>query len=125
MRRRRDNGARLGRAYMAAVLLFLYVPIVVMAAMSFNASKLYRLPIDWSLTWYVALAGNERLIDASLNSLWVALVTTVVATVMGTAASLAFSAPRCWSSSSGSASGAGCTPCSWATWPWRCPTWSS
>ncbi len=90
MRRRRDAGARLGRAYMAAVLLFLYVPIVVMAAMSFNASKLYRLPIDWSLTWYVALAGNERLLDAAFNSVWIALVTTVVATVLGTSASLAF-----------------------------------
>ena len=81
---------RLGRVYLAAVLLFLYVPIVVMAVMSFNASKLYRLPVDWSFTWYAALAGNEKLIDAGLNSLWVALVTTVIATGLGTAAALAF-----------------------------------
>lgn len=82
--------ARLGRIYLAAVLLFLYVPIAVMAVMSFNASKLYRLPVDWSFTWYVALAGNDKLIDAGLNSLWVALVTTVIATGLGTAAALAF-----------------------------------
>jgi spermidine/putrescine transport system permease protein len=81
---------RLGRIYLAAVLLFLYVPIVVMAVMSFNASKLYRLPVDWSLTWYAALAHNDKLIDAGLNSLWVAVVTTAIATVLGTAASLAF-----------------------------------
>ncbi|MEM7025454.1 MAG: ABC transporter permease [Pseudomonadota bacterium] len=73
-----------------AMLAFLYLPIVVMAAMSFNASKLYRLPIDWSLTWYGALAGNEKLIDAALNSLWVAVVTTIIATALGTAAALAF-----------------------------------
>ena len=90
MRRRRWSLATAGRVYLAAVLLFLYVPIVVMVAMSFNASKLYRLPIDWSLTWYAALAHNDRLIDAGLNSLWVALVTTVIATALGTAASLAF-----------------------------------
>jgi len=82
--------ARLGRLYMAAVLLFLYVPIIVMAAMSFNASRLYRLPIDWSVTWYVALAGNEKLLDAGFNSVWIALVTTALATVLGTAAALAF-----------------------------------
>jgi len=82
--------ARLGRLYMAAVLLFLYVPIIVMAAMSFNASRLYRLPIDWSITWYVALAGNEKLLDAGFNSVWIALVTTALATVLGTAAALAF-----------------------------------
>ncbi len=90
MRRRRQGLATAGRLYLAAVLLFLYVPIVVMAVMSFNASKLYRLPVDWSLTWYGALAHNDRLIDAGLNSLWVALVTTVIATALGTAASLAF-----------------------------------
>ncbi len=80
---------RLGRLYLALVLLFLYVPIAVMAAMSFNSSKLYRLPIDWSFTWYQALAGNQKLIDAGLNSLWVAGVTTVIATTLGTAAALA------------------------------------
>ncbi len=90
MKRRRNALARVGRAYMALVLLFLYVPILVMAAMSFNASKLYRLPIDWSFTWYAALATNDKLIGAAVNSVWVAVVTTVIATALGTAASLAF-----------------------------------
>lgn len=90
MRRRRNPLARLGRLYLAAVLLFLYVPIVVMAVMSFNASKLYRLPVQWSTTWYEALAHNDKLIDAGLNSLWIAVATTVIATLLGTAASLAF-----------------------------------
>jgi spermidine/putrescine transport system permease protein len=65
---RRNTLARAGLVYMAAVLLFLYVPIIVMVVMSFNASKLYRLPVDWSFTWYVALAGNDKLISAGLNS---------------------------------------------------------
>ena len=90
MSRRGTALARAGRVYMAAVLLFLYVPIVVMAVMSFNASKLYRLPVDWSFTWYTALASNDKLISAGLNSVWVAVVTTVIATGLGTAASLAF-----------------------------------
>lgn len=90
MRRRGGALARAGRFYLAAVLLFLYVPIAVMAVMSFNAHKLYRLPVDWSFVWYRALAGNDKLINAGFNSVWVAVVTTVIATALGTAASLAF-----------------------------------
>jgi spermidine/putrescine transport system permease protein len=90
VRRRGGALARAGRFYLAAVLLFLYVPIAVMAVMSFNAHKLYRLPVDWSFVWYRALAGNDKLINAGFNSVWVAVVTTVIATALGTAASLAF-----------------------------------
>lgn len=78
-----------GRAYLAAMLGFLYLPIVVMAALSFNASPLYRLPPQWSLTWYRQLAGNDKLISAALNSLGVAALTTVIATALGAAAALA------------------------------------
>ena len=84
------QGAILGRFYLAGMLVFLYVPIIVMALMSFNDSNLYRLPIEWSTRWYTALAHNDKLLDASLNSLWVALVTTVLATILGTCVALAF-----------------------------------
>jgi len=79
-----------GRIYLACMLVFLYAPIVVMAAMSFNANRLYRLPIDWSFDWYVALSSNDKLLDAAFNSVVVALATTAIATVLGTAAALAF-----------------------------------
>jgi len=80
----------LGRVYLGFVLVFLYAPIAVMAAMSFNSSQFYQLPIDWSLKWYGALAGNSRLIDAGLNSILVAVITTIIAGTLGTAAALAF-----------------------------------
>lgn len=79
-----------GRAYLALVLAFLYVPVFVMAVMSFNSSPLYALPMDWSLTWYEALLKNNKLIDAGINSVWLALLTTVIASTLGTAAALAF-----------------------------------
>jgi spermidine/putrescine transport system permease protein len=79
-----------GRLYVALVLGFLYAPILVMAAMSFNASPFYMLPIDWTADWYVKLASNAKLLDASLNSVLIALATSVIATALGTAAALAF-----------------------------------
>jgi spermidine/putrescine transport system permease protein len=80
----------LGRGYLGLVLAFLYLPVFVMAVMSFNSSPLYALPMDWSLTWYEALLKNDKLIDAGINSVWLALLTTVIASSLGTAAALAF-----------------------------------
>ncbi len=81
----------LGRAFLGLVLLFLYAPIVVMVLMGFNASDLYALPFTPTLHWFFELAGNDKLIAASRNSVLVALVTAVVATALGTLAALALS----------------------------------
>ena len=81
------NGA--GRLFVGLVLAFLYLPIFIMALMSFNASPFYQLPLDWSADWYVALAGNDQLLAATWNSVTIALITTTIATLLGTAASLA------------------------------------
>lgn len=78
-----------GRLYVGLVLAFLYLPIVIMALMSFNASPFYQLPIDWSARWYGALAGNDQLIAATWNSVIIAVTVAGIATVLGTAASLA------------------------------------
>ncbi|MEQ8965256.1 MAG: ABC transporter permease [Azospirillaceae bacterium] len=79
----------LARVYLGLVLAFLYVPIALMAVMAFNASPLYALPIDWSGRWFVALAGNDGLQQATINSLAIAVATAAVATAIGTPAALA------------------------------------
>jgi spermidine/putrescine transport system permease protein len=80
---------RIALLYLALVLMFLYLPIFVMAAMGFNASPLYALPFEFSTIWYEELAGNRRLIRAGWNSVWLAALTAVVATILGTLAALA------------------------------------
>lgn len=79
----------LGRCWLALVLVFLYAPIMVMAAMSFNASPFYQLPFEFSTRWYEDLARNDQIIAASIRSVLIACVTTVIATALGTAASVA------------------------------------
>lgn len=83
-------GSALLTVHLWLVLVFLYVPIVVMAVLSFNASPLYALPLDFDLVWYRALAGNAKLIDAGLHSVGIAIVNTIIATALGTMAALAF-----------------------------------
>ncbi|MBO9448779.1 ABC transporter permease [Tropicibacter sp. R16_0] len=81
--------ARLGKLWLALILFFLYAPIFVMAFMSFNASQYYQLPFEFSLKWYEKLAENSEIIDAATRSVGIAIVTTIIATILGTAASVA------------------------------------
>lgn len=74
--------------YMVLVLIFLYAPVVVMMAMSFNRSPFYELPIQFDLRWFQALAHNRRLIQATTNSVVLALGNTATATMLGMLAAL-------------------------------------
>ena len=78
-----------GRFYVGLLLAFLYLPIVIMALMSFNASPFYQLPFEWTTHWYSDLSRNNQLLTATLNSLRIAVMTTAIATILGTAASIA------------------------------------
>ncbi len=78
----------LTRAYLAVILLFLYLPIAVMILMAFNASPLYEFPFKFDLIWFKALLKNEKLMTAGFNSIGIALANTVVATILGTLGSL-------------------------------------
>ncbi|MEM6826118.1 MAG: ABC transporter permease [Pseudomonadota bacterium] len=79
----------LGKAWLFAILFFLYAPILVMALMSFNASPYYQLPFEFSLEWYRDLAGNTEIKEAAARSVFIAIATTLIATALGTAASIA------------------------------------
>jgi spermidine/putrescine transport system permease protein len=79
----------LGRTYLLATIVFLYLPIAVMVAMAFNDSALYTLPIQPSLRWFASLAANVPLLSATRNSLLVASATSAIATTLGGMAALA------------------------------------
>ena len=79
----------LARAYVGLILVFLYAPIVVMAVMSFNASEFYQLPFVFSTEWYERLFTNVEILAAAWRSVWIATVVAVIATILGTMASIA------------------------------------
>lgn len=84
----------LGKLFLFAVLVFLYLPVAVLVAMGFNASPLYALPFDFTLHWYEQLAGNDKLLAATRNSVLIAILTTVLATIIGSLAAVALSRRR-------------------------------
>ncbi len=72
-----------------AVYLFLYIPLVVVVIFSFNDSKLSAEWVGFTTDWYTKLFGNEEMLKAARNSLLIALVASLTATVLGTMAGIA------------------------------------
>ena len=70
--------------------LFLYAPIVVLVALSFNASRLSASWEGFTLEWYLKSATNPAILASLRNSLLVGLSATVLATSAATAAALSF-----------------------------------
>ena len=63
---------------------FLYIPIAVLVALSFNEGGLPTVWSGFSLKWYGSLATNSEILSAALNTFIVALVSTAIATLLGT-----------------------------------------
>jgi spermidine/putrescine transport system permease protein len=72
-----------------AVYLFLYVPLIVVVAFSFNDSKLSAEWVGFTTGWYAKLFANDEMMKAARNSLTIALVASLAATVLGTMAGIA------------------------------------
>lgn len=73
----------------AAVLVFLYMPIVALMVMSLNSGRFSTLPFDGlSLRWYQAVLTDSAIRSALYQSAWVAMFTTLAACVLGTLAAL-------------------------------------
>ena len=68
----------------ALVFAFLYIPILLLVIFSFNSSKMNIQWEGFSFEWYGKLLQNKVLLGAFYNSMIVASVTTVLATVLGT-----------------------------------------
>lgn len=74
-----------GWTYALLVFVFLYTPIIVLALMSFNKSRYNTLPFTFSTKWYVDLFSNTKLINAAINSVYIAFITAILCVILGTA----------------------------------------
>jgi spermidine/putrescine transport system permease protein len=79
--RRRSIGLWAAAAFL---YLFMYTPIVVVTAYSFNSARYGAGWRGFTFKWYGALCHNEIVLSAAGNTLILALVSTAVATVLGT-----------------------------------------
>lgn len=73
----------------ASVYAFLYLPLVIVVAYSFNDSRLNAEWVGFTLHWYQVLAADSGMLVAAGNSLLIALTASLSATLLGTLAGLA------------------------------------
>jgi putative spermidine/putrescine transport system permease protein len=87
----RASAAKLGQwVWAVAVFAYLILPTLIVALMSIGKDDVLRFPPTlFSTRWYAAFAASEEWMSAAGRSLVVGLATAAVATLVGTAASLA------------------------------------
>src|ERR1700680_4598999 len=85
----RRGGSAMKRAHMPLAIyalsayLFLHLPLLILAAFSFNESR-FTVWQGFSLRWYSASLHDSQLMDASWNSLLIAVFATLASTIIGT-----------------------------------------
>ena len=72
-----------------AAYAFLYAPLVIVVAYSFNDSRLNAQWVGFTLDWYRKLFTNEEMLSAAWNSLIIGLTASAISTVLGTMAGYA------------------------------------
>ena len=78
----------LGKIFNALIFIFLYAPITVMIVFSFNSSRSTYVFEHFSLKWYGEFLNSTITITAMKNTLLLAVVSALIATVFGTVASI-------------------------------------
>lgn len=77
------------KIYIALIFIFLYAPIFTLAILSFNASKSRAKWGGFTLKWYSSLFRDKDIIQALWNTLSIAFLASLFATVIGTIACIA------------------------------------
>ena len=84
----------LKKCYLGLVLVFLYVPILVLIVQSFNAGKSRAKWEGFSFRWYTELFQDERTLNALFVTLSIAVVAMIVSTILGTLAAIGIHAMK-------------------------------
>ena len=79
------------RFYLFIIFLFLYTPILTLMVFSFNDSKTMGKWNGFTLKWYVQLFNNNRLMSALYYTVLIALLASVISTIVGTISAIAIS----------------------------------
>lgn len=84
----------ISRFYLGLIILFLYAPIAVLIVLSFNSSRSRVVWGGFTLNWYSRLFSNRQIGEALSTTLIVALLSALIATIIGVLGALGIHAMR-------------------------------
>ena len=90
----RKRSGILSKLYVAAWFAFFYLPIVVTVIFSFTSSKSLSRLSGFSMRWYSALLSNGEIVNAVYVSVTIAILATVISTILGTMTAIGLSRSR-------------------------------
>lgn len=79
---------KFAKVYLALVMMFLYVPIFVLIVFSFNTTKSRSVMLGFTFDWYIKLFKNEIIMSSLMNTIIIAVLASIVSTILGTAAAV-------------------------------------
>ncbi|MEE0595396.1 MAG: ABC transporter permease [Agathobacter sp.] len=82
------------RIYIFLIFAFLYLPIIVLIALSFNNSKTKVVWGGFTLRWYTSCFQDEKIMSAFVTTLQITFLSAIIATLIGTLAALGINAMR-------------------------------
>ncbi len=82
------------KIYLALIFLILYAPILTLMVLSFNNTKTRSRWNGFTGKWYIQLFQNEDIMNALYTTLIIALLSALIATLIGTAAALGIQAMK-------------------------------
>jgi spermidine/putrescine transport system permease protein len=85
---------KLSKAYVALILMFLYVPIFVLIVFSFNETKSRSVFSGFTLDWYARLFNNDIIISSLINTIIIAVLASIISTILGTLAAIGINSMR-------------------------------
>ncbi|MEH2932285.1 ABC transporter permease [Candidatus Ventrimonas sp. KK005] len=80
--------------YLVLIMVFLYAPIVTMMVLSFNTSKSRTQWGGFTLNWYADMFASRNIMAALHNTLLIAFLSALIATIIGVAASVAINSMK-------------------------------
>lgn len=84
----------LGSIYIVIIMLFLYLPILALIVLSFNEAKSMAVFTGFSLKWYAELFSSKLIMYAVVNTFTIAILSAIIATIIGTTAVIGLSAMK-------------------------------
>lgn len=78
--------------YISLIIAFLYLPILVMVLYSFNEGSATGAFTGFTLKWYGSVFQNQSIIDALVLTVSIAVISTIVSTILGTVAAIGINA---------------------------------
>lgn len=84
------------KIYMFLIFLFLYAPIFVLMAFSFNDSKSRAIWHGFTFKWYYKLFENSEILSAFYSTMLIAIISSIIATILGTMAAVGIMKSKKW-----------------------------